>query len=244
MNEIQAEIVKLAGLSNLTQQNGIPDKQQKQKNTNLKSKQTHEKQYLYPLSNFMKSSSLEENNELLTASVRMKVKSLPGKDTSPTRLVVMDTFKTMGSKDFINCIDDEEGDANVQREPESRIDLHHHVWAEQLCEDADIEGNFFLWWSTSFKEVGGLRHSIRKLVDNVTWSILPYLWQQRCFCGPYIPKPQIQTSKQIVRGYLTYKLCYCRLKQFCQKVVRINPGKIQSVLSVKQIEPRNCPVWR
>ena len=143
MNEIQAEIVKLAGLSNLTQQNGTPDKRQKQKNTNLKSKQTHEKQYLYPLSNFMKSSSLEENNELVTASVEMKVKSLPGKDTSPTRLVVMDTFKTMGSKDFINCIDDEEGDANVQREPESRIDLHHHVWAEQLCEDADIEVIFF-----------------------------------------------------------------------------------------------------
>ena len=147
MNEIQAEIVKLAGLSNRSQQNsGVPDKQQKQKSTNFKSKQTHEKQYLYPLSNFMKSTSSRENKEFTTASVEMRVKSIPGKNTSPTRPVASDIFKTMGSKDFINCMDDEEGDANVQREPESRIHLGHHVWADQRYDDADIEVFFFLFW--------------------------------------------------------------------------------------------------
>ena len=148
MSEIQAEIVKLTGLSNLAQQIGISDKQPKQKSTKFKSKQTQEKQYLYPFSNFMKSSSSRENSELATERVEMNGKSLPRKDASSTKSPVLDTFKTMGSKDFINCVDDEEGDANVQREPESCIHLDHHVWAEQLCDDADIE----------VKVIFGVRH--------------------------------------------------------------------------------------
>ena len=140
MEAIQEEIVRLLGLPNQSSSsNGQQDRTPH--NPSTKTKHSSDKQYSYPLSNFMKdSTSLSAPDDVHNTSPHRKdcSKSPVRTSTGPTR--VINAFKSKGSRDFMNSDDgDDIQEVNVQREPESRIRLGHHVWAETTREDGDVE---------------------------------------------------------------------------------------------------------
>ena len=141
METIQEDIVRLSGLPN---QSSSSNRQQHKASHNSSSKTKHssDKLYSYPLSNFMKDSTSlcapDDTQNTRTSPPRKDSSKSPVRtSTSPSR--VANAFKSMGSRDFMNSDDDDVVEVNVQREPESRIRLDHHVWAEPTREDGDVE---------------------------------------------------------------------------------------------------------
>ena len=152
MEKIQEEIVRLSSLPSHSATSTSHRRQNSvQHNPSSKPAHSSDKQYLYPLSNFM-----DDSSPLLVDDVQTARKSPPRKDTSTSKNsslcksaspsgITTSAFKSLASKDFMNN-EDEVAEVTVQREPESRIQLDHHIWAQPVRDDGNVEvsGIFYL----------------------------------------------------------------------------------------------------